>query len=167
MNVDRTSPPRKAANTSETPVNMKESSSFGVKNSPSDPNGLRSASEPVVTSIEFTAPMSPQEQEKIRHVRALNLNLENIFLVSFRSGVQPPMKYVGDICRYEALSAANISEVICTRLGSEQVVGGAIGYLVACYKRLQLKEQSSTSDLMTQDLALCRDQVCQASVVSR
>jgi len=60
----------------------------------------------------------------------------------------------------EYLNHTNVSEIVCTLLSSEDVVvGGAVGYLMGCYRRLTEKENTVT-EKVREDLVNCRGQVC-------
>ena len=98
---------------------------------------------------------------------ATNLALESVFLVTFRpEAAHGPIKYIGTgnsgsgggPNTVDYLNHTNVSEIVCTLLSEDVVVGGAIGYLVGCYRRLVEKE-NTVADKVREDLANCRSQV--------
>ena len=95
---------------------------------------------------------------------ATNLALESVFLVTFRpEAAHAPIKYIGSGSgggsnTVDYLNHTNVSEIVCTLLSEDVVVGGAIGYLVGCYRRLVEKE-NTVADKVREDLANCRSQV--------
>ncbi len=56
------------------------------------------------------------------------------------------------------LNHTNVSEIVCTLLADDTVVGGAVGYLLGCYRRL-IEKENSVADKVREDLAECRTQV--------
>lgn len=98
----------------------------------------------------------PQKVDK--YTLTLTLALESILLVTFRQEASnSSVKYLPSSDN-KFLSGSNISEIICARLVGGKEFGGAVGYLIGCFKRFQLKETGS-DDRLRQDLAACRKQV--------
>ena len=95
-------------------------------------------------------------KSEIHNLIATNLALESVFLVTYRiEAAHPPIKYIGssksatDSTDY--INHTNVSEIVCTLLSEDTVMGGAIGYLIGSYKRLIDKENAVT-DRVKEDL---------------
>jgi len=89
--------------------------------------------------------------------RTLNMALEQIFLFSLRRDVGNGIIYLGaGITQGELMNSGNISELVCLRLTAHEMdPAGVIGYLGACYKRIQQKEISIPSQKSREELARC------------
>ena len=79
---------------------------------------------------------SKSDKQNAHTLIATNLALENIFLVTFRSeAAQGQIKYIGGSNNgAEYLNHTNVSEIVCSLLSEGVVIGGAVGYLVGCYR---------------------------------
>jgi hypothetical protein len=55
--------------------------------------------------------------------------------ININKAAHGPVKYIGSGGGVEYINHKNVSEIVCTLL-SDDIIGGAIGYLVGCYKRL-------------------------------
>jgi hypothetical protein len=101
-----------------------------------------------VSATSKSAPLSGGKSE-IHNLIATNLALESVFLVTYRAeAAHGPIRYIGssngtDVTDY--INHTNVSEIVCTLLSEESVVGGAIGYLIGSYKRLLEKENTVES----------------------
>jgi len=99
----------------------------------------------------------------------VNLALESIFLMTFKSdNTNKSYQFMGDIMdksEERFLSSSCIAEMICAKLMGSVESGGAISYLFGCYKRLILKEGSS-SDEVKEELQSCRSQIISFMVSS-
>lgn len=101
-----------------------------------------------VSATNKSAPLSGGKSE-IHNLIATNLALESVFLVTYRAeAAHGPIRYIGssngtDVTDY--INHTNVSEIVCTLLSEESVVGGAIGYLIGSYKRLLEKENTVES----------------------
>jgi hypothetical protein len=126
---------------------------LSIPDSPSNSTSISSSASPLQPQLD------KEQREQLRHARALNLAIESIFNITMRKdNSSDNLSYVGNLSSSECLlNTTNISEAICSKLSddnsNELCVGGAVGYLAACYKRLQNKESSSTSAQMTEDLS--------------
>jgi len=156
--------PQKSTNLSETPSSFHKLATDEKNQIPSmgeSRSVVKNINDPGRSNSESFSPVSAQTESpsrsnsdsSIRHIRALNIALENIFQVSLKKGCEAPLKYIGDSFSENLFTSANISEAICTRLSQDSVLGGAIGYLIGCYKRLYTKEQSA-NEQMSKDLTL-------------
>lgn len=107
---------------------------------------------------------SPAPQKVDKYTLTLTLALESILLITLRQEASnSTIKYLSSsnsnsTMNNKFLSGSNISELICSRLVEGKEFGGAVGYLIGCYKRFQSKETAS-DDKLRQDLAGCRKQV--------
>eukprot|EP01039_Chlorochromonas_danica_P011200 gene11200-12488_t len=91
---------------------------------------------------------------------ALNLNLEFCLQVTLRKeGVDPSCLYLGDDLDSmgDLLSISNLSEVICARLARKSDID-AVSYLVACYKRVVVKE-GACNESIRHSLVKCKEQI--------
>lgn len=99
----------------------------------------------------------------------INLALESIFLMTFKGdNINRSYQFMGDIMDKSDerfLSSSCISEMICAKLMGSPENGGAISYLFGCYKRLLLKEGSSSDDVK-EELKSCRSQIISFMVSS-
>ena len=99
----------------------------------------------------------------------VNLALESIFLMTFKSdNTNKSYQFMGDIMdksEERFLSSSCIAEMICAKLMGSVESGGAISYLFGCYKRLIIKEGSS-SDEVKEELQSCRSQIISFMVSS-
>ena len=101
-----------------------------------------------VSAANKSAPLSGGKSE-LHNLLATNLALESVFLVTYRAeAAHGPIRYIGssngtDVTDY--INHTNVSEIVCTLLSEESVVGGAIGYLIGSYKRLLEKENTVES----------------------
>lgn len=102
-----------------------------------------------------SAPTTPTTRESTDGIviRTINIALEGIFQLTLRKEKQSALKSMSHISSDEFLSSTNISEVLCSRLSGDIEVGGAMAYLAACYKRLQLKI-TAVNDKVKEDLIL-------------
>jgi hypothetical protein len=115
-------------------------------------------------SVSSTSKSIPQSGAKseIHNLIATNLALESVFLVTYRiEAAHGPVKYIGsaankDVTEY--INHTNVSEIVCTLLSEDTVMGGAVGYLIASYKRL-LDKENTVADRVREDLISCRSQV--------
>ena len=115
-------------------------------------------------SVSSTSKIVPQSGAKseIHNLIATNLALESVFLVTYRiEAAHGPVKYIGsaankDVTEY--INHTNVSEIVCTLLSEDTVMGGAVGYLIASYKRL-LDKENTVADRVREDLISCRSQV--------
>ena len=77
-----------------------------------------------------------------KYKRKLGLALDQIFLLE-----------------EDNADLSTISEVICLRLTERTEVGGAVGYLASCFKRLMQKSSTSSDQRLKEDLDLCKKQI--------
>jgi hypothetical protein len=132
----------------ETPSRKREIESSGSMKTP----GYGSASDKIAGSLKSPVFGSTSGSEKtpgsaktpgsgakseMHNLIATNLALESVFLVTYRvEAAHGPVKYIGSgMNKVEYINRTNVSEIVCTLL-SDDIIGGAIGYLVGCYKRL-------------------------------
>ena len=95
-------------------------------------------------------------KSEIHNLIATNLALESVFLVTYRiEAAHHPIKYIGSSKNVtdslDYINHTNVSEIVCTLLSEDTVMGGAIGYLIGSYKRLIDKENAVT-DRVKEDL---------------
>lgn len=114
-----------------------------------------------VSSTSKSVPPSGGKSE-IHNLIATNLALESVFLVTYRiEAAHGLIKYIGsavnkDVTEY--INHTNVSEIVCTLLSEDSVIGGAVGYLIGSYKRL-LDKENTVADRVREDLISCRSQV--------
>jgi len=102
---------------------------------------------------------NPPPQKVDKYTLTLTIALESILLVTLRQDASnASIKYLPTSSTNKFLSESNISETICSRLIEGKEFGGAVGYLIGCFKRFQLKETGS-EDRLRQDLVKCRKQI--------
>lgn len=77
-----------------------------------------------------------------KYKRKLGLALDQIFLLDD-----------------DKVELSSISEVICLRLTERTEVGGAVGYLASCFKRMQQKSNTSSDQRLKEDLEQCKKQI--------
>mmetsp|Transcript_22473 Transcript_22473/g.32803 ORF Transcript_22473/g.32803 Transcript_22473/m.32803 type:complete len:1051 (+) Transcript_22473:62-3214(+) len=113
-------------------------------------------SSPVSLSSSQGSPMKGTD----RHARALNLVLEQIFQISLRKDVSHPIFRIERPNDDELITPSNLSEFVIMRMmdGNNIGLGGCVGYITACYRRL-VQKQSSCSDKIKDDLSSCKEQI--------
>lgn len=103
------------------------------------------------TSSTQAGQSSPLKREHI----ALNAVLESVFQITFKAdNANSIVRFMGSTTGVDQplsslLTVDKMSELICTRLSTGAEVGGAVGYLASCYKRLLAKcnEHSSSTKI--------------------
>ena len=162
-------PPASIKNTIST-TGTTTPSSLQLPTAPAAPGVASRASSSSSTSTMTTSPAKtpnkpPTTMGDMHVLIATNLALESVFLVTFRQeAAHGPIKYIGTggsgggSSTVDYLNHTNVSEIVCTLLSEDVVVGGAIGYLLGCYRRLVEKE-NTVADKVREDLANCRSQV--------
>lgn len=108
---------------------------------------LHSQTSPTMTST--SAPTTPAKKGVDLNARALNLLLEQIFLLSLRKDATSPLKIVesGDDT---LLTTKNLNDIVIMYLSSGEEANGAISYLVSCFRRL-LQKESTISEKLRED----------------
>lgn len=119
---------------------------------PSTPSRKRDIS---ISSANKTIVLSGGKSE-IHNLIAINLALESVFLVTYRiEAAHPPIKYIGSSKNstdsLEYINHTNVSEIVCTLLSEDTVMGGAIGYLISSYRRL-IDKENAVNDRVKEDL---------------
>ena len=100
-------------------------------------------------------------KSEIHNLIATNLALESVFLVTYRiEAAHFPIKYIGSNTETETgstdyINHTNVSEIVCTLLSEESVIGGAIGYLLGSYKRL-IEKENAVAERVREDLVRYR-----------
>lgn len=96
-----------------------------------------------------SAPTTPAKKGVDMNARALNLLLEQIFLLSLRKDATSPLKVVesGDD---SLLTTKNLNDVVIMYLASGGEANGAISYLVSCFRRL-IQKESTVSDKLREE----------------
>lgn len=141
---------------------------------------VRSITEPIISSAEMmptfargsSAPTSSQKMNL--NAIALNTLLEYALHASMRDPSQRHLDsdktliYINPGSDSDMINSSNVSEVICNILVDKDLsdVGGAVGYLVACYRRLVSKEGALASEKIREDYNSCKKQIISLIVTS-
>ena len=122
------------------------SSSSGVRNESKLSENMetsKSVKSPTVVRSSLESAVSTEAKVS----RTLTVHLNQIFLLADSGNTS------------SSLSVSSISEMICMRLGEGQEVGGAIGYLTGCYKRLCQKVNVEKNEKIKEELDKARQQI--------
>jgi len=85
----------------------------------------------------------------------MNLSFEQILQITLRQDhASQPTRYIAH--KDSLINTANINELMCERLASGTEIGGAVGYIAGCYKRLLLKLKDYSNDLQCEELNKCK-----------
>lgn len=89
----------------------------------------------------------------------MNLYFEQILQVTLRPdhAIQP-IRYISSESNTNEgfIGIQDVSELICTRLSSGTEMGGAVGYIAGCYKRLLIKIKDCTIPAQSEELTKCK-----------
>lgn len=102
-------------------------------------------------------PTSPTKGDLVRvdmNARTLNAFLEYIFQFTIKRESEGGLYFIES--EDKILNAENVSTLVCVRLmedSSLASIGGAIGYLFGCFKRVMQKENLSGNDIIRMELS--------------